>query len=102
MNKLLVLALLFVPMSVSAESRYEVCLALAQLAGKGADARDAGITQSQYYQSISDTLRNNKVELGKDSRDLLFGLSTVAYVVPEGSKADIEREVYKICLESGK
>lgn len=102
MNKALLTILLLVPVSSFAAGKIEGCMSLSALSGRGAEARDTGIPQSQYFQTVLKAVDENGKGLSEDERDLLIAIASVAYLMPEARQAEIEREVFSVCIESVK
>jgi hypothetical protein len=96
-NGILLLALA-VPGLSMASGKVENCQSLAALAGVGAQARDLGVPQSEFFHTLVARLNEPRYKVLAEARDEVIAISTIAYVLPSQSQADIERGAYEWCM----
>ena len=97
-NGILLLALAVPALSMAADGQVEACQTVAALAGAGAEARDLGTPQSEFFRGLVEKLNAPEHKVLADARDEIIAISTVAYVLPTESQADIERGAYEWCM----
>jgi hypothetical protein len=96
-NGILLLALA-VPGLSMASGKVENCQSLAALAGVGAQARDLGVPQSEFFHTLVARLNEPRYKVLAEARDEVIAISTIAYVLPSQSQADIERGAFEWCM----
>jgi hypothetical protein len=97
-NGILLLALAVPAMSMAADGKVEGCQTVAALAGVGAEARDLGVPQSEFFRGLVEKLNAPEYKVLADARDEIIAISTIAYLLPGESQADIERGAYEWCM----
>jgi hypothetical protein len=83
---------------MAADGQVEACQTVAALAGAGAEARDLGTPQSEFFRGLVEKLNAPEHKVLADARDEIIAISTVAYVLPTESQADIERGAFEWCM----
>lgn len=101
MIKTSLLAVLLIAVSGQAQAvkDVELCQKLAYIAGVGANARDSGVRQSDFYADVKKALDSNKETYDQKTRDAFVFFFTIAYALPETDRENIEREVFARCVE---
>lgn len=95
---ILLLALAVPALSMAADGQVEACQTVAALAGAGAEARDLGTPQSEFFRNLVQKLNAPEYKVLADARDEIIAISTVAYVLPSESRAEIERGAFEWCM----
>jgi hypothetical protein len=95
---ILLLALAVPALSMAAGGKVESCQSVAALAGAGAEARDLGVPQSEFFKNLVARLNEPDAKPLADIRDEIITIATIAYVLPTESQADIERGAYEWCM----
>lgn len=95
---ILLLALAVPALSMAADGQVEACQTVAALAGAGAEARDLGTPQSEFFRGLVEKLNAPEYKVLADARDEIIAISTVAYVLPSESQAEIERGAFEWCM----
>ena len=95
---ILLLALAVPALSMAADGQVEACQTVASIAGVGAEARDLGIPQSEFFRGLVEKLNAPEYKVLADARDEIIAISTVAYVLPTESQAEIERGAFEWCM----
>jgi len=95
---ILLLTLAVPALSMAAEGKAEGCQSVAALAGVGAQARDLGTPQSEFFQNLVTRLNAPDAKPLAQARDEIIAIATIAYVLPGQSQADIERGAYEWCM----
>jgi len=95
---ILLLALAAPALSTAAGGKVEGCQTIASIAGVGAEARDLGTPQSEFFRGLVEKLNAPEHKVLADARDEIIAISTVAYVLPSESQAEIERGAFEWCM----
>lgn len=95
---ILLLALAVPALSMAASKQVEACQTVAALAGSGAEARDLGIPQSEFFRALVLKLNDPESKSLDSLRDDIIAIATIAYSLPTESQADIERGTYQWCM----
>lgn len=96
---ILLLALAVPALSMAASKQVEACQTVAALAGSGAEARDLGIPQSEFFRALVLKLNDPESKSLDSLRDDIIAIATIAYSLPTESQSDIERGTYQWCME---
>jgi hypothetical protein len=97
-NGILLLALAVPALSMAADGKAEGCQTIASIAGVGAEARDLGVPQSEFFRGLVEKLNAPEYKVLAEARDEIIAIATIAYVLPTESQADIERGAYEWCM----
>jgi hypothetical protein len=95
---ILLLALAVPALSMAADGKAEGCQTIASIAGVGAEARDLGVPQSEFFRGLVEKLNAPEYKALAEARDEIIAIATIAYVLPTESQADIERGAYEWCM----
>ena len=95
---ILLLALAVPALSMAGDGKVEGCQTIASIAGVGAEARDLGVPQSEFFRGLVEKLNAPEYKVLAEARDEIIAIATIAYVLPNESQADIERGAYQWCM----
>ena len=95
---ILLLALAVPALSMAGDGKAEGCQTIASIAGVGAEARDLGVPQSEFFRGLVEKLNAPEYKVLAEARDEIIAIATIAYVLPNESQADIERGAYQWCM----
>jgi hypothetical protein len=99
---ILLLAMAVPALSMAADGKVEGCQTIAALAGLGAEARDLGVPQSEFFRALVLKLNDPEQKELASMREDIIAIATVAYALPTESQADIERSTYQWCMGGDK